>query len=763
MRKILSFLLLILFVSMSHAQSDSIDHWETVYAWDQPARYISGNQEPPSDWNQPGFDDSSWGEFLNLIGYGPTVDAIPISKTGLDLSETTTFYTRTVFSVKDSSEVQELMFTMYHEDAFVAYLNGKEILRQNIGESGESTTFDQLADTTLISPINIMTPEFTPGVIIDKSVFQGALVNGENLIAIEQHNDSKSRNSHYYIMFLSAGIKSEQVQFNSYLIYDIPYPVALDSSNLPIVDIRFPDTLFIPDEPKMMATMKIIDNPTNAYNKVTDTTYDYDGHIGIELRGSSSILFYSKKSYGIETRDSLGENNNVELLGMPRENDWILYGAFGDKTMIRNVLTYKLSRDLGHYAPRTKYVDLLRNGSYRGTYVLMEKIKRDNDRVDIAGLRADELAGDSLTGGYIIKIDKKEGGYDGWLSEFGTAENENRKNFYQYVYPKWDEIQEEQKVYIQNFVHEFELSLRADNFDDPVEGYRKFINVESFIDYLIINELSKNMDGYRLSTYMYKDRDDNDGKLYMGPVWDYNLAYANYGYCDGFNTAGWSFDFAKNEGNCSSDNYQLPFWWNRLMQDEGFTQQLQSRWNELRSNTLSLVSINGDIDSLTAYISESKDRNYDTWRGMFSNGVWPNGYPLADSYDGEISYMKDWISNRLDWLDANMGETREKVDYVSVNSTFANEYIGIGAYPNPFSHELSFSIELEATHNVQIQIFNVNGQSIYTLADESFGNGLHTIVWSGESVRGGFAPSGVYFYRVMVDGNLLKTDKIIKQ
>jgi spore coat protein CotH len=318
--------------------------------------------------------------------------------------------------------------------------------------------------------------------------------------------------------------------------------VKLDSTNLPIVKINTELERIIPDEPKTTAWMQILDSETS-YNKLSDTVYDYNGYIGIEYRGSTSLMFYPKKSFGVETRDEHGENLNISVLDMPRENDWVLYASYGDKTLLRNVLTYKLSNDIGLYAPRTQHVELVLNGRLLGTYVFMEKIKRDRSRVDVSRVDGDDNAGDSLTGGYIIKIDKTEGEYYGWYSEYGTVDKENYQNYYHYVYPKPDKISEQQIAYIQNFMHEFETALRADDFENLETGYMKYIDVESFICYMIMNELTKNMDGYRLSTYMYKDRDSQGGKLHMGPVWDYNLAMGNYSWFDAYSTEDWALDF----------------------------------------------------------------------------------------------------------------------------------------------------------------------------------------------------------------------------
>jgi hypothetical protein len=193
--------------------------------------------------------------------------------------------------------------------------------------------------------------------------------------------------------------------FLAFILYG---PIALSqtftSSNLPIVIIET-NGQTIPDEPKINVDMGIIYNGPGQMNYITDPYNEYDGIVGIERRGNSSQYYFPKKQYAFETRDSLSMNLNVSLLGMPEENDWILHAPYSDKTLMRNVLAYKMASDLGDYASRTAYCEVVINGDYKGVYVLMEKIKRDVNRVNITELDENDIAGDSLTGGYMVKIE----------------------------------------------------------------------------------------------------------------------------------------------------------------------------------------------------------------------------------------------------------------------------------------------------------------------------------------------------------------------
>ncbi|MBL7944014.1 MAG: CotH kinase family protein, partial [Flavobacteriales bacterium] len=266
--------------------------------------------------------------------------------------------------------------------------------------------------------------------------------------------------------------------------------VALDSTQLPIV---FINTNFqpIPDEPKITAGMAILDNGYNVYNHVTDTNFVYYGNIGIEQRGSiSQQWWWWQKSYLIETRDALGEDSTAVILGMPEESDWVLYGPFSEATLMHNALTYELVRDMGYWAPRTRYCEMmLKTGlwwSYNGVYSMMENIKRDDERVDIAKLDLNDNAGDSLTGGYIIAVDQNINTPDsGWYS----ANSLNENVFFTYKYPKGDVITAPQMTYIQSFVDSFETALSSENFSDPETGFRKYIDEASFMDFFFIQEL----------------------------------------------------------------------------------------------------------------------------------------------------------------------------------------------------------------------------------------------------------------------------------
>ncbi len=411
---------------------------------------------------------------------------------------------------------------------------------------------------------------------------------------------------------------------------------------LPLFSINTNGSTIV-DEPKIDAEITI-----NQADIVSFT-----GKIGIEIRGASSQMF-PKKSYGFETRDENNEDLNVSVLDMPEEEDWILYAPYSDKSLIRNILIYDLSRDMDRYASRSQFVELNINNTFQGLYVFMEKLKRDSNRIDINKLKDDENTGEDLTGGYILKIDKTAGsnlgeGYNdqnSFTSLYGppNATIGQKINFL-YEEPDAEDITTEQKVYISNYMAQFEDVLASDDFTDPVLGYAAYIDVDSFLDFFLLNEISNNVDGYRLSTFMYKDKNE---KLKIGPIWDFNLGFGNANYCSGGETNVWAYKF--NE-RCSEDFWQVPFWWNRLLQDPEFVLQLKDRWNILRGGVLSNGSIDSKVDGYVNTLNKagSINSNFNTWN-ILGTYVWPNNF-IGSSHSDEIGYLKNWTNDRLTWLD----------------------------------------------------------------------------------------------------------------
>ena len=343
------------------------------------------------------------------------------------------------------------------------------------------------------------------------------------------------------------------------------------SSSLPIVVINTNGNT-IEDDPKVAVDIGIIDNGPGNLNYLTDPFNAYNGHCGIEFRGNSTQGF-DKKTYSIELWTSAGLDTSASILGLPKEEDWILHANHLDKTFLRNTLSYHIWRKIGYWSSNTIYVELVLDGDYRGLYTLMEKNKRDNNRVDIAKLDGDDNLGDSLTGGYIIRMDWPEG--DGFYSNYNSQDGSPL--YFQYYYPKATKITNQQKAYIQSYLQIFENSLYSSNLQNLSTHYLNYIDLTTFADLFIINELSRSVDAYKLSSYIYKDRIDNGGKLKAGPIWDFDLAYDNAAYCGGESETGWTYLQAEN--SCD-DLMLMPMWWQTFMSDPIFTNHLKCRWEK---------------------------------------------------------------------------------------------------------------------------------------------------------------------------------------
>ena len=535
--------------------------------------------------------------------------------------------------------------------------------------------------------------------------------------------------------------------------------VSFTSSNLPIVVIETHGQTIV-NEPKITVDMGIIFNGEGVRNNLTDPQNDYKGKVGIEIRGSTSQWF-PKKQYAVETRTGSGSDTSVSLLGFPKENDWILYAPYTDKTFFRDVLAYWLAVKTGHYASRFKFCELVLNGEYMGVYILLEKIKRDKNRVNISSIGVTDNAGDSLTGGYLLKIDKEDGsGNDGWRSPYPPYLDAYQKIYWQYHYPKPEDITQQQKDYIQKYIDGFETRVYNPDYTDTLTGYPSLIDVPSFVDYFLLNELSKNIDAYRLSAFLHKDKDSKNPKLKMGPVWDYNIAWGNANYYDASLVYGWHLSYLSSNTNfLQTDQFQVPFWWKKISGDPDFQKKCATRWFQLRQNEFSLTNIYRFIDSLKTLTNEAQPRNFERWP-ILNKWVWPN-YFVGQTYDEELTYFKNWIKDRIAWMDAEL-RTIIKVDETEPQIPTSFELFQ--NYPNPFNPKTVISWQLAVGSYVTLKVFDVLGNEVATLADQFMKAGIYRQEFNVKTGHAPSLPSGVYFYQLRSSfggGNLVETKKMI--
>jgi spore coat protein CotH len=418
-------------------------------------------------------------------------------------------------------------------------------------------------------------------------------------------------------------------------------------------------------EPKIPATLR----EYNQQQLVGET------EIGIEYRGKTSYRLSNKKGFNIET-----VNGDVSFFGLPPEEDWRLIGHIVnlkdkyifDRSLMYNYIGYEMARSIGRYASRCKFVELQLNDEYLGVYMFAEKLKRDDNRIVIKSLNASST---NLTGGYILTIDKTsvgDGGIgkplsyfdDNWdddarytlqnsfrskydifgkaisFAPFGAPYHSQKylETYFLYEYPKEADITANQKAYIASYIDQFEAALLADDFTTSVRTYTKFIDQSSFIDYFIINELCRNVDAYRLSTYLQKDR---DGKLAMGPVWDFDIGFDNGGRIP---MNDWVINYNKYVLN---DPWMVHFWWTRLLSDPLFKAAVKQRWTSLRADQLSTSKLLQRVDDTASLLKENGavKRNYEKW-----------DQNIGVNYDASVNAMKTFLQQRAEWMDATISQ-----------------------------------------------------------------------------------------------------------
>ena len=379
---------------------------------------------------------------------------------------------------------------------------------------------------------------------------------------------------------------------------------------------------------------------------------------------------------------------------------------------MRDAFAFDMWNNMGHWAPRTRYCEVVMNGKYIGVYTLCEKIKRGKNRVDIAKLTPKDTSELDITGGYIVRVDPPDEGEKSFTSDVPGIMNTNVGGgmfggmggfggfggmggratvTWTIFYPKANKLTDEQQEYISNYVKNVEKVIQSDDFADPVNGYAKYIDVESFVDYFIHTELSLNADGLKRSTYFYKEKQNADGtggKLHAGPVWDYNLAYGNCSFANANNIEAWVYE--------GSETNPTPAMWKRLTEDPAFMAKVKARWKELRKGYLSLDNINRFIDNRASLLQESQARQYTKYSdllvpkregaqntqrqqnggfGGFGGGMggFGGGFPggggfggfggggaagmfsayTVSSYAEEIGILKKWFADRIAFLDKN--------------------------------------------------------------------------------------------------------------
>lgn len=354
---------------------------------------------------------------------------------------------------------------------------------------------------------------------------------------------------------------------------------------------------------------------------------------GIRVRGSTSAGM-PQPGFAVEFIDDFNQERDLPLLGLPPDSDWILYAPNGyDPVLFHNPFIHQLSRDMGRYSPRTRFVEVflvngagrIRDAHYTGVYVLEEKIKIGRNRVNIDKLGADDLQPPNVSGGYLLKFDRLGPG-EGGVSGYARPDMA-------FVEPREAILSMPQRTpqmqYIERYLREFERVLESEHWKDPTLGYRAYLDVEAAIDFHVLEILSGNVDAIVLSTYFHKPR---NGKITFGPHWDFDRAL---GSTDGRD---------ENPRMWGTGPYFSGVWWPRLFTDPDFWQLWIDRWQSLVQNQFSVTNLHRLIDQLAGELRDAQPRQYRRW------GFDPRG----GSYQSEVQHMKDWLSNRVDFINGQL-------------------------------------------------------------------------------------------------------------
>jgi hypothetical protein len=541
--------------------------------------------------------------------------------------------------------------------------------------------------------------------------------------------------------------------------FSITYEGAM-TSVLPIVKLTTVNNA-INNDVKVPVVMEIIDNGPGLLNSTADTLYSYEGTIMTEWQGFTGPG-YPKKNYDFDLVDANGNKIDTSLLGMPAENDWIFKAEYLDNSLLVNTVTYEFSRRMGQYAPRTRQCEVFLDGTYIGVYTLTEKVKRDNNRLDIAKMTSADTSGSELTGGYIIEMNIN-GDPAAWNSVYppiNSATSPHAVEF-KYVYPKADSILPVQANYIKTYVDSFENALNGTNYTNDTLGYRKWIDVGTFIDFLIVNEFSMNYDSYGRSTYMYKEKDTDGNKLCIGPPWDYDRAMADDP------NSGWVWEN-------THPYWPFPFWWSKLYTDSVYRHELACRWFSLREDVLKTPRFMAFIDSVSAPLFQGPaDRNFAVWQTLG-----------ASTYNAQVQQMKVFLYYRLAWIDNELAPFGAVLPNLTIPSdtavckgiTYTAPYNPSYSYnwiPGPETpsitlntpgtynlrvkddfgcqRTLPMTVSISAPDSTFTQVLHVAGDVFYIFAGNNGTNsqylwdfGDQTILSSGQTVSHIYATPGIY-------------------
>ncbi len=368
----------------------------------------------------------------------------------------------------------------------------------------------------------------------------------------------------------------------------------------------------IPQDPKVPCTLSVRDDDGRLW---------YEGSAGVEKRGRSTSG-YDKAQYAVELWGDQQQEVQTDILGMGVESDWVLNGAIVDRALLRNQLGFDLFRAFGpqRYAAQSAYCSLTLDGAWRGIYFLTERPKRASSRIDLDGQAVDEGRA------FVLKLDQYDGAVDNGAVGHGT---------WTLISPRQDSASPQALAAVRATVAAWQAALLSPQVGDPEQGVQAHMDLDTAVDFVILQELMKNNDAFYLSVYLWKRQ---DGLLQLSP-WDLDLTLGQPTYNDNTNPNSWIA--------------YRPTWVAQLGSSAEFRERLVSRWAQLRQGELADQAL---LDRVAAYRAIMGDEVYDNFE------VWPiedidfGGYlPVRTSYDQEYDSVRAWIPRRTAWMDANIG------------------------------------------------------------------------------------------------------------
>lgn len=380
--------------------------------------------------------------------------------------------------------------------------------------------------------------------------------------------------------------------------------MCVDKANFAQISIRTQDEAVVGRDTWVRAEIKINADLVNPEWTAT--------HAGRVRGRGNSTWELPKKPYRFKL------DSSAEVMGLPKDKDWVLLANYSDKTLLRVLLAFEMGKRLGmEYTPRYKIVEFFLNGSYKGVYLLTEQVKVAKNRVNV---------GDD---GFLVELDQRAVDTDDtyFLAVGGTP----------FVIKEPEPISPTQFDYISNHFRDVNNVLKSSTMADPDIGYQSVINTESFVDWYFVNEILKNSDSANYSSVFYHKK--LDGKLAMGPIWDFDISAGNNHFLEVVNPDGW---YIRTKAT----------WFTYLFNDPAFENRIRDKWNTFPERGLDYSSLASFIDQKALAIQSAQIRNFNVWN-ILNIYVWPNAV-VTGSYQGEVDYLKTWLHDRMEWIDSQL-------------------------------------------------------------------------------------------------------------